>query len=125
MAGGGTFDKQGTVTGGGQEIVGGILSAIVTVLVHGALAHPFNEEIRVNVNVPQVSLATTFTVGPVVEPEIVAFPEILHCCVYPALSKALYTVVEPGQTGSGPVILQVGNGNTTTTTFIVPPGHPP
>jgi hypothetical protein len=81
VAAGGTFDKQGTVTGGGQEIVGGILSAIVTVLVHGALAQPFKEEISVNVNVPQVSLAITVTVGPVVEPEIVAFPVMLHCCV--------------------------------------------
>ena len=86
---------------------------MVTVLQHGeAAGQPLRVTVSQTVNVP-LAPANTLIEEPVVDPWIVPLPLIDQLCVTvpPAGETVLvYVLVEPPQTGSLPVMLQVGIG---------------
>jgi len=90
---------------------------IVIVLQHGETAgQPLREIVSQTVYVP-LAPAVTLRVDEVEEPLIVPLPEIDQWCVTvpPAgVTVLVYVFVEPAQTGSLPVMLQVGIGLTVT-----------
>jgi hypothetical protein len=67
-----------TPAGAVTVITGGWLSAMVTGKLQVSLLHPFNEVTSFNVYVPHEVPATTVTVCPVEEPEMVPLPVMIH-----------------------------------------------
>jgi hypothetical protein len=102
----------------GQRLSGPVMVQVgcaltVTVFVQVAM-HPFRLTVAVSVKLPAAP-AVTDTLEPVVEPTIVPLPLTDQLKVEPAAPATLNTFpVEPVQTDSGPVIVQVGCGVTVT-----------
>ena len=103
----GTADAHCTVTAAGQEMVGGVVSATLTVFEH-VPEQPLESVVEsVNVNDPlQIELAATETVCVELEPTIVPLPVTDQ--LYEAMPAGPeYEVVDDGHTVLEPVTLHV------------------